>query len=208
MGLHTFPFTRVGIESITFRTPVWDDWDRLIRAQADSGDERLARNLIQAIGKDTIHLTDARGPIKDDEPLPFNSKQWIAIRGVVSRMMSPDAKGQKQGTAADKALATIDRALVSTFTAPSGKRFEFKVPTAAEYELAHKGAVEFEVAMLNLARRGLVAIDGVASPGGTMWHPAMSLTDGRVYVDVFVRETSATGEDVDEIFAAESYKEG
>lgn len=187
----THTFTIKGLGEVVFRDPTWHDWERLIKLPGDSGDERLARNLIQKVGDG--------GPIPDGGDWPFSLKHWQVIRGIIRKLITPDP------SLLEAAKATVEHGAAISVTLPSGKVITFRPPTLAEDSAARGGGAEFEAASIVLAKSCLLTVNGAKPAIGPF---PLDLTDGRVYVEIFMAESYATSADVEEALGTGKREEG
>lgn len=183
-------FTIKGLGEVVFRDPTWLDWERLIKLPGDSGDERLARNLIQKVGDG--------GPIPDGD-WPFSVRHWQIIRGIICKLITPDSSLVKA------AKATVEHGAAISVTLPSGKVITFRPPDVKEDAAARGGGAEFEAASVALAKSCLLTVNGAKPAIGPF---PLDLTDGRVYVEIFMAESYATSADVEEALGTGKREEG
>lgn len=189
---HTYQIK--GLGTVVFRDPTWLDWERLIKLPGDSGDERLARNLIQKVGDG--------GPIADGD-LPFSVKHWQIVRRIIGKLITPDP------AYLEAAKATVERGTTKTATLPSGKVITFRDPTPAEESAARSRQDDTEAgylaATIAIAKSCLLTVDG-AKPGIGPF--PLDLLDGRVFIELFASEAYATTDEVEEALGTGKREEG
>lgn len=190
---HTYQIK--GLGTVVFREPTWLDWERLIKLPGDSGDERLARNLIQKVGDG--------GPIVDGDPLPFSVKHWQIVRRIIGKLITPDA------AYLEAAKATMERGTTKTATLPSGKVITFRDPTPAEESAARSRQDDTEAgylaATIAIAKACLLTVDGAKPAVGPF---PLDLLDGRVFIELFASEAYATTDEVEEALGTGKREEG